>query len=140
MKRGKRRRHSEDEGPSFDSLMSAFLSDVPAHKVPEGTCSVKDSRLPDLMRRRLVTVADVEALLSEGADINGVNNIGQSALYQAASRGDGVWLLELLLSRGGDPNLACFDRTTALHCAARLCPQSVALLIDRGARVNAHDV
>jgi ankyrin repeat protein len=62
-----------------------------------------------------MTVEAVEALLDAGADVNGVNSVGHTALIRAFWRPDPLPFLKLLLSRGADANVRSGDGRTALH-------------------------
>jgi ankyrin repeat protein len=81
----------------------------------------------------------VELLLKHGARINERGNGGATALAFAlvfASRPK-VKVVELLLRHGADPNILTERGYSPLHFAASVgCTDSVALLLEHGARVN----
>ncbi|PWA29274.1 hypothetical protein CCH79_00014007, partial [Gambusia affinis] len=83
--------------------------------------------------------AEVEALLHQGAPVNGVNSFGRRAI-QVMMMGSSE-VARLLLSRGADPNVA--DRSTGatpLHDAARTgFLDTVQLLVKAGADPQARD-
>ncbi|MGE0710057.1 MAG: ankyrin repeat domain-containing protein [Planctomycetota bacterium] len=88
---------------------------------------------------RLSRFAGAEALLAAGADLNGPNEQGKTALYWAAGfdAADGVrWLA----ARGADLEAVDRDGETALHRACdRGCRQAVEALLAAGANVKAKD-
>ncbi|XP_069571479.1 cyclin-dependent kinase 4 inhibitor B [Brachyistius frenatus] len=64
------------------------------------------------------TTADVRGLLAAGAQVNGVNSFGRTAL-QVMMMGSSP-VAQLLLQRGADPNVTDSSTgTTPLHDAAR---------------------
>ncbi|XP_060940466.1 poly [ADP-ribose] polymerase tankyrase-2 [Limanda limanda] len=82
---------------------------------------------------------DVERLLREGADVNGLNRFGRRALQVMMMGSEAV--ARLLLSHGADPNVA--DRSTGstpLHDAARTGHVgTVRLLVEHRADPQARD-
>jgi hypothetical protein len=99
--------------------------------------SGNDARLPEVMMDRCgVTVEAVEALLDAGADVNGVNSVGHTALIRAFWQTDPLPFVKLLLSRGADVNVRSGDGRTALHMAAEGSPEAVLLLLQHGANFN----
>jgi ankyrin repeat protein len=130
-----------------------------------------DSRVADATMRR--DVAAVKALLGQGADVNGAQGDGMTALHWAADQGDEA-LTELLLASGATPaastrigryvplhlaakggyagvvrrllaasvdvNATTTTGASALHFAAASGnAQTITLLVDRGANVNARE-
>ncbi|KAM4750047.1 cyclin-dependent kinase 4 inhibitor B [Anableps anableps] len=84
-------------------------------------------------------LADVEALLLNGAPVNGVNCFGRTALQVMMMGSSSV--AQLLLNHGADPNVAdSRTRTTPLHDAAREgFLDTVRLLVEAGADPQARD-
>ncbi len=79
----------------------------------------------------------VSLLLERGANVNGQAHDGRTALYLAASQHNSADVLELLLAKGADPNLATTNGRTPLMAAS--AGGEVAMmrkLIDRKANVN----
>ncbi|XP_032417726.1 cyclin-dependent kinase 4 inhibitor B [Xiphophorus hellerii] len=83
--------------------------------------------------------AEVEALLLQGAPVNGVNSFGRRAI-QVMMMGSSE-VARLLLTRGADPNVT--DKSTGatpLHDAARTgFLDTVQLLVEAGADPQARD-
>ncbi len=76
----------------------------------------------------------LEALLKAGADVNGRDSEGKTALFYAVSRDDPA-LVKTLLDAGADPNLRDQSDQTALFLTSDL--HLVKALLDAGADVNA---
>ena len=75
-------------------------------------------------------IEKVKALLSNGADVNARNKMGDTPLHVAAT--------ELLLAKGADVNGKSEDGMTPMHAAAASNSEDVAeLLLAKGANVNA---
>jgi ankyrin repeat protein len=76
-------------------------------------------------------------LLAKGADVNGKDNTGVSALIWAAAQGQGP-AAEFLLTNGAAVDAMTEDRSTTLHFAARNGEANVVrLLLKNGAKANA---
>lgn len=79
---------------------------------------------------------DVEELLAEGADINGIVEGDGTALIVAARAGNKL-VVQFLLQQGADPNVAASGDGNALIMAAKEGhAEIVDLLLNSGARVN----
>jgi ankyrin repeat protein len=82
--------------------------------------------------------AKVRLLLERGADIKAQISEGRNLVYQAASLGDGLPVLRLLLEKGAEPDAKTLTGNTALMTAAgRANLEAMRLLIAKGADVNA---
>ncbi|KAI0006553.1 hypothetical protein F4779DRAFT_557782 [Xylariaceae sp. FL0662B] len=82
-------------------------------------------------------MAIIEKLLTIGADVNTVDNHGQTALRLAASDGE-LAIIERLLAAGADVNTVDNVGCTALHLAATYHHRRIAeKLLTAGADVNA---
>jgi ankyrin repeat protein len=82
--------------------------------------------------------AVVSLLVSRGANVKARSKRGETALADAASRGD-FEAVKLLLDRGADANAADYRGYTPLMHATqydRDSPEIVRLLLARGANVN----
>ena len=84
--------------------------------------------------------AKVRLLLDRGAAINAKQVDGRTALFQAASLGNGNSILRLLLERGADPGLTtAIGQTPLMAAAARGDVEAMRLLIDKNANVDARN-
>ena len=84
------------------------------------------------------TVADVEACITAGADVNEPNRVGYAPLSIAASRGD-VDVARALLDHGADVDTTDPAGTTPLAAAvlaSRGKGDMITLLLERGADAN----
>ena len=78
-------------------------------------------------------VEGVKFLAGRGADVNAVNEFGDSPLIDVAVSGE-TDIAEVLLRHGADPNATSTTRDNALHCAVQAGnDRLVALLLDAGA-------
>lgn len=81
----------------------------------------------------------VRALLAAGANPNALSNAGASPMAVAAAS-DNPRLLEMLLDRGGDPNLKNKKEEPLLHQTITFGQwQNVHTLVERGADIEAKD-
>ena len=83
-------------------------------------------------------IETVQAIIEHGADVNAVNNRGQTALWFACCDGR-MELVKVLLDKKADPNIADKNEESCLHAAIHgICSsETVQGLIDHGANVNA---
>jgi len=88
---------------------------------------------------RAATFADkARLLITAGADINARSQLGNSALILAARMPGNSGTVKLLLARGAEVNATNgFGATALMAAVAAEDPQSVRLLLDQGANVNA---
>jgi ankyrin repeat protein len=95
-------------------------------------------------------IESVRTLLEQPVDIDAGDRLGFTALLYAAAHGNAA-AVKLLLDKGANPN-TCYDRTnmvrngpialtnlTPLMMAPLSSPETLQLLIDAGANVNARD-
>ncbi len=93
-----------------------------------------------LSAARAGDAAEVRALLAAGADVNGADADGRTALMVAASRSDQA-LVELLLEAGADVGQRDMEGVSALTVAkAESSPDIVARLRDAGARESQEEL
>lgn len=84
-------------------------------------------------------MGSITFLLDHGAEIDGINVHGETALHMAAFR-IGVQEAEILLSRGANPDARSLLLTTALHvCAKEGNVELAELLLSYGAEKNVID-
>ena len=80
------------------------------------------------------TLSEVRRLIKRGADVNGVDDEGQTPLMWAAMWGY-VQVMEELIDQGADITRETKDGATALACATAMCHEEARrLLIERGAK------
>jgi beta-lactamase regulating signal transducer with metallopeptidase domain len=126
-------------------LVSAIAPGLEITRVYAGAAQTKskDTKAKTkALNRALLKASDdgklkeVEELLAEGADINGVVEGDGTALIIAARAGNKT-LVQFLLNHGADPNVAASGDGNALIMAAqRGHTEIVDLLLNHGARVN----
>lgn len=84
-------------------------------------------------------VAQVRALLANGADARATTRLGVTPLQLAAVNGD-AGIARLLIDAGADVNATLPEGETVLMTAARTGrPELLTLLLDRGARIDARE-
>ena len=84
-------------------------------------------------------LAGVEILCEAGADLNAQNNLGETVLYLSRNEqgSESEAILDFLLERGANPNIASLDGATPLDLAARMGQtQAVRSLLKYGANPN----
>ena len=83
--------------------------------------------------------AKAAALIDGGVDVNGKDAKGTYPLILACSYKDNDKMIELLLSKGADPNVHGPNGETPLGLAAKYSLKAVKMLVEKGADVNAKD-
>lgn len=97
------------------------------------TYAADDSPLFEAVKKG--DLAEVEALLAKGADVNARDEIGRTPLHMAVMRGSKD-IVQLLLAKGANVNTKSTAGFTALHLAS-LHRGVAELLLKMGADVNA---
>ena len=107
---------------TVSNLVEAGASHMNHFPTPYHTCSIPT----------------VEAIIEHGADVNAVNNKGQSPLWFACADGQESFV-KILLDTGAEPNIADKNEDSCLHAAisGQCSTETIQKLIDHGARVNA---
>lgn len=118
-------------------LWIAFVIATPFWLISSAPSDRPDRK--DLNRSLLVAIRDdnhetAEALLDQGADVNARNELGDTALMQAAVNANKE-MVELLLRRGADVRARGVYDVTALLRALH-DPNKVQLLLHNGARID----
>lgn len=86
--------------------------------------------------RSLNSLATIRLLLDKGADIEGADSTGNTALMGSVS-GKKMENLRFLLGRGANPNAVRRDGWRVLHYAVQnSCAECVKLLLEKGANPN----
>jgi len=84
-------------------------------------------------------IAQINALLNQGAQVSSSNMSRETPLHAAATLGRSA-AVNLLLQKGANPNATTTGGWTPLHSAARFKHTHIAkLLVTRGAQVNARN-
>lgn len=82
----------------------------------------------------------VKLLLRAGADVNVVNDKGETALHYATDRPDSHTVAKMLIDAGADVNVIAKSGLTPLHLALMKDDlQTIRLLVSKGADVDAKD-
>ena len=102
-----------------------------------GTRNDSGDRCPIPASYSQCSIQTVQAIIDHGADVDVVNNRGQTALWFACFDGQ-MDLVKLLLNTGSDPNIADKNGDSILHSAMYGCcsTETVQAIIDHGARIN----
>ena len=84
------------------------------------------------------SIQAVEAIIEHGADVNAVNNIGQTALWFACVDGQDSFV-KILLDTGAEPNIVDKYGDSCLHAAihGQCSTETIHKIVDHGAHVNA---
>jgi len=81
--------------------------------------------------------AKATALIDGGVDVNTADGKGTYPLMLACSYKDNDEMIELLLTKGADPNIYGPNGETPLGLAAKYSLKAVKMLVEKGADVNA---
>ena len=87
---------------------------------------------------RPCSIQTVHAIIDHGADVNAMNNRGQTPLWFACSDGH-EYMVNILLDKEADPNIVDKCRDSSLHAAinGHCSAKTIKKIIDRGAHINA---
>ena len=93
---------------------------------------------PFLTSYHTSNVQTVQAIIDHGADVNAVNNRGQTALWFACIDGQDS-IVKVLMDTGADPSIVDKYRDSCLHAAihGQCSTETIQKIIDHGADVNA---
>jgi len=122
--------------PLFDAVAAGVENTRPLLDKGANPNAVSQTGATPLMGTRSSEV--VSLLVSRGADVKARSKRGETALADAAGRGD-LEAVKLLLDKGADVNAADYRGYTPLMQAAqydRDSPEIIRLLLARGANVN----
>lgn len=133
--------YSETPEQLIDAINSLFIL---RDKYARGDTSIPGSTrmLPYLQRMKdFITSERVTKMVREsGVNLNVTNAQGQTALYLAVKDNLPLYILEILLSAGANPNIVANDGSTALlEALAHDNTQAAELLLANGAEVNVMD-
>lgn len=105
------------------------------------TTNTENQRVRFFKFLKIGNLSDVQDFLAQGADINGVDDAGDTPLMKVVMYKRPLEIIEYLLKNGADINAANKDGDTALMKAVMLkdAPEIVNLLIASGAQVNARN-
>jgi ankyrin repeat protein len=78
-------------------------------------------------------------LIDGGVDVNGKDANGTYPLLLACSYKDNDEMIEMLLSKGANPNIHGPEGQTPLASAAKYSLKAVQMLVEKGADINAKD-
>jgi ankyrin repeat protein len=122
----------EDSGlPVTGRLDAQTVAELSAEIVPSQFSLDEAVRLNDIVL--------VKALIDAGADVNAIDELGETPLHVAVVRGYRE-VASLLIEKGADVNAGDVRGLTPVHAAAwRGYRDSVDLLITKGADINARD-
>ena len=84
------------------------------------------------------SIQTVRAIIDHGADVNAVNNRGQTSLWLACVDGQDSFV-KILLNTEGDPSTADKDGDSCLHAAVhgQCSSETIQEILDHGAHINA---
>ena len=95
------------------------------------------NRSPSPVSYHTCSLQPVQAIIDHGADVNAVNNRGQSALWFACCDGQNA-CVKILLDAEADPNIADKYGDSCLHAAmhGHCSTMTIQEILDHGAHVN----
>jgi hypothetical protein len=98
--------------------LGPHLHPTPRSLLLNATASLRNFAAESIERRDLVKL--VEFLIEKGAEVNAVDELGDTPFMHCASDGE-TGLCKFLVERGADPSIKRNDGGTALHAAAGSC-------------------
>lgn len=126
-----------DSPPAAEAAARKAKEREAAKSAPCDPESIMEESFPPLFGAR--TTDAVERILADGADVNVVNQMGQTAMHWAVERGR-VEVLRSLIKRGARVDAKDGSGRTPLHQAAEHGHAELAsILLDSGADVAAQD-
>ena len=127
--------NNADKG-STDKISDSSLSSESAKAAPESTPA-----LVDLLHQAALDgdLKGVTEALESGANANGVDEEGRTALMFAAFNGHSEIVLKILEAEAGIDRRDLMGRTALLYAATGPFPETVRILLDKGAEANVVD-
>ena len=124
------------DAPGNTSLHLAVRVKGEAKTVIQKTDSKNISLLPASCY--ICSIQTVQAIIDHGADVNTVNNRGQTALWFACLDGQESFV-KILLDAGADPSLADRHGDSCLHAAihGQCSTETIQKIVDHGTQLNA---
>lgn len=122
----------------LEDAINAYENSGPAHLPGFSLAAVSDLRNGKTLLMHWSAVGDesqVRTLLKHGADVDSVDDDGDTALYYALSNGN-VRIVEMLLNHGANPNLTGRSGPVLLFAADQGWVDVIATLIDHGATLD----
>ena len=124
------------DAPGNTSLHLAvrLKQETRSEHVKAGACDAS----PSPTSYHTCSVHTVRAIIDHGADVNAVDNRGQSALWFACIDGQDSFV-EILTDTGADPSIADEYGNSCLHAAihGHCSTETIQKIVDHGAHVNA---
>ena len=124
------------DAPGNTSLHLAVQIKQEARSEPVQAITSYTSPLP--ICYHTCSVQTVQAIIDHGADVNAVNNRGETALWFACVDGQDSFV-KILIDAGADPNIVDKNDDICLHAAihGQCSTETIRKIIDHGAHVNA---
>ena len=129
-----------------EALLEALGDDADLEAIEEGVREALDAEVPTGTSTPLHdvaafgTVAEAQALLDEGADVDARDADGRTPLYQAASFNQEPGMIHLLIDSGADVEARDIRGDKPVHRAIEYGPVPVAeALLEGGADIEAED-
>ncbi len=129
-----------------EALQEALGEDADLEAIEEGVREALDEEVPVGISTplhdvaSLGTVAEAQALLDEGAEVDARDADGRTPLYQASNFNDDPAMIHLLIDSGADVEAKARTGMYPIHRAIQYGPAAVMeALLDRGANIEAED-